>query len=125
MGNMTHRVLTGTGDWLFGHGLSNLAVDEEAIKYNIATRLREWKGNCFFNLDAGIDWQSRLDKNQKDNLIADISLMLSQIYGVTKVNSVDFSYDAKTRDIVISYNVDTIFSPNFEYKVALTTRLLD
>ena len=122
---MTHRILTGDGDWTFGHGLSDIAIDLDAIALNITAKLREWKGNCFFNLDAGIDWRLRLDKNQQDSLISDMSLLLSQTYGVTKVNSVSFSYGPAIRDITIQYNIDTVFSPGFQNKVALTTRFID
>jgi len=63
---MKHRALTSTGDWTFGNGRGNYAVDERGIEVNIATRINSWKNDCFFDFDAGIDWSIRLDKGQKD-----------------------------------------------------------
>ena len=68
MGNMTHRILTGDGDWTFGHGLSDIAIDLDAIALNITAKLREWKGNCFFNLDAAIDWRPAEPSTSPGNL---------------------------------------------------------
>ena len=86
---------------------------------DIATRLRSWRNDCFFDFDAGIDWVSRLDKGQKDNLINDIKKLLIQSYGVVKINSVTVSDNPVTRALIITYNVDTIYSESFTNQVAI------
>jgi len=116
---MKHRALNLTGDWIFGSGKANYATEEHAIELDIATRLRSWRNDCFFDFDAGIDWVSRLDKGQKDNLINDIKKLLIQSYGVVKINSVTVSDNPVTRALIITYNVDTIYSESFTNQVAI------
>lgn len=118
---MKFRSLTSTGDFTFGSGKANYATDERAIELNIATRIRSWKNDCFFDFDAGIDWVKRLDKGQKDNLINDLKTLLIQTYGVVKINSVDISEDTVTRALTMTYNVDTIFSESFTAAIAIAS----
>jgi len=117
---MKIRSLTTTGDWTYGSGKANYATDERAIELNIATRIRSWKNDCFFDFDAGIDWISRLDKGQKDNLVNDLKTLLIQSYGVVKINSVTLSENTLTRALTITYNVDTIFSESFTRQIAIS-----
>ena len=115
---MLFRALYGTGDWTFGNGVASYAADEQAIELNTATRLRSWKNDCFFDLDAGVDWVARLDKGQKNNLINELTGVLLQTEGVMKVNSVSVSEDGATRSLVITYSIDTIYSQSFIRSVA-------
>jgi hypothetical protein len=116
---MKFRAIDSTGDWTLGAGKANYATDERAIELNVLTRLRAWKNDCFFDLDAGIDWLARLDKNQKENLINEIKILLIQTYGVMKVYDVVLVEDRRTRAISLTYTIDTIFSKNFTRAVAL------
>ena len=117
---MKIRSLTPGGDFTFGSGKANYATDARAIELNIATRIRSWKNDCFFDFDAGIDWVSRLDKGQQDNLINDLKMLLIQSYGVVKINSVTLAENTLTRALTITYNVDTIFSESFTRQVAIS-----
>ena len=63
----------GTFEWCFGAGLSTYKTEEKAIEQDIESSLLEWKNNCFFALNHGIDWRTRLgSKNQKELLNADV-----------------------------------------------------
>ena len=117
---MIFRAIDGTSDWTFGAGKANYASDERAIELNIQTRLKSWINDCYFDLDAGIDWLARLDKNQKNNLVNDIKILLIQTYGVMKVyDDVVIVENRQTRAIGLTYTIDTIFSKNFTRAVAL------
>lgn len=118
---MKFRAIDSLGDWTFGSGKANYATDERAIELNIQTRIRSWKNDCFFDLDAGIDWYTRLDKNQKDKLINDLKILIIQTYGVMKITSLTVTQDAKTRGAVLSYSVDTIYSQSFIRSLALAS----
>lgn len=118
---MIFRTINSSGDWSFGRGVSGYASDEKAIELNIQTRLKSWKGNCFFDLDAGIDWSARLDKNQMAALVNELRAYIVQSYGVVAVNSVTVNHDTKTRAAVIQYNVDTIYSPSFTGAVRIAS----
>lgn len=120
---MIFRSLTASGDWTFGQGLSNYARNGQAIDFNIKTRLLSWVGNCFFALPDGIDWHTRLDKGQRQNLLNDLRAEILQSFGVVGINSFDFVFDARTRALIVSYNIQTIFSPSFQSQVAAAVGL--
>ena len=76
----------GTFEWCFGAGLSTYKTEEKAIEQDIESSLLEWKNNCFFALNHGIDWRTRLgSKNQKELLDADVIETISNRYGVYDV----------------------------------------
>ena len=116
---MKIRALSSTGDFTFGSGNANYATEECAIAQNIASRVRSWKNDCFFDFEAGIDWLNRLDKGQKDNLVNDINILLIQTEGVVKINSVSVNENRDTRALTMTYNVDTIYSQNFTNSLAI------
>lgn len=111
---MIIRKIDADNDWTFGQGLSNYAINEEAIDENIKTRLLSWIGDCFFALQDGIDWKQRLDVGQKDALEDEIRSLILQSYGVMGINSIDVVFNSLTRVIGITYNIQTIYSSSFE-----------
>ena len=115
---MDFRSLDPTGDWNFGRGKVDYALDERSIELNLLTRIKSWKGNCFFDWDTGIDWTARLDKNQKANLVAELKYLIIQSYGVVGVNSVTVG-EGSNRSVTVSIDVVTIFSPSFTSTVAI------
>ena len=114
---MIFRNLTSTVDWTYGAGFSSYATGEAAINLNIQTRLASWVGNCPWDLSAGIDWINRLDLNQAAQLRLDLAAVISLSYGVVNVTFVSASLDSKTRNFVVHYKIDTIYSQGFENEV--------
>ncbi len=110
---MIFRQLTANGDWLFGKGRNDYAINDNAIGLNIKTRILSWIGDCFFALADGIDWRSRLDKGQKDALLEELKSNILNAFGVVGINSVEALFDGNTRTIHITYSIQTIFSPSF------------
>lgn len=117
---MTFRKLDENGDWTFGQGLSNYEKDEAAIDLNIQTRLLSWVGDCFFDLQSGIDWKHRLDMGQAQTLVDEIKSNLISAYGVVAVNSLSADLNRVTRHINIQYNIQTFFSPSFQQSIIQT-----
>lgn len=111
---MIFRKVDASNDWGFGKGLSNYARDEEAVEQNIKTRLLSWVGDCFFALNEGIDWKSRLDVGQKASLEQELRAQILQSYGVIGVNSVDVVFSGTTRLFTVTYNITTFFSQSFQ-----------
>lgn len=111
---MIFRQLTASGDWTFGQGIGSYAVNEDAINLNIKTRLLSWVNDCFFALQDGIDWYGLLDVGQQANLVEAIKSNLMNAYGVIGINSVDAVFSGVTRKMSIQYNIQTIYSPQFE-----------
>lgn len=107
-----------TRDWQFGKGLSGYATAEAAIEENIQTRILSWTSDCFFALADGIDWRSRLDVGQQRALRDEIAALILKSFGVVAVNSVDMIFDAASRLETVKYNIDTIYSSNFQAAIA-------
>jgi hypothetical protein len=106
---MIIRNLDANGDWTFGSGISNYLTNNAAIGLNIRTRLLSWLNDCFFDMEAGIDWLNRLgSKNQRQLLEADLSRIIVQSYGVTGL--VSFDTVLVGRVFTANYSVNTIFS---------------
>ena len=106
---MIFRQLNKNSDWTFGKGLNNFAKEQEAIKLNIKTRLHEWKYNCFFDRQKGIDYYARLEKNQKEALKADITSIISSTDGVLSVLNLDVILDSQ-RKFTANYQIQTEYS---------------
>ena len=104
---MIIRSLTPSGDWTFGKGIQDFSKDLEAIKLNIKTRIKEWKGNCFFNLNSGPDWNSFLDIGTKNFLDRDVLRTILQSYGVLRIDS--YSSVLTDRSLAIQAEVATIY----------------
>jgi hypothetical protein len=109
------------GDWRFGRGQSDYALDEAAIEENIRTRLNSWVGDAFFALQEGVDWRNRIGVAQQDALVDEVKSVLLQSEGVVAINSVFSVFDPVTRNFTINYNVQTIFSPSFQAEIQQTS----
>ncbi|MCX5794964.1 MAG: hypothetical protein NTY77_05680 [Elusimicrobia bacterium] len=117
---MIFRNLDAGGDWTFGKGRSNYLREERAIEMNIRTRILSWKGNCFFDVDAGVDWRRRLDFGQLKNLPVEISILILQSFGVVDPGDVTATFDPETRRMAMTYaGVETIFGAKLSNTLAL------
>lgn len=110
---MIFRQITAQGDWLFGKGISGYARQEAAVELNIRTRLLSWKGNCFWALNDFVDWLSRLDKGQEDNLNRELQNVILQSFGVVAINSFVGRLNRKTRGYQVTFDIATIFGQSF------------
>lgn len=109
---MIFRNLDSNGDWTFGNGIGNYLIDDAAIGLNIKTRILSWLKDCFFDLNAGIDWANRLgSKNQRTLLEIDLRRIVLQSYGVTGIES--FNTQLVGRAFTANYTVQTIFSASY------------
>ena len=114
---MILRALSPTGDWTFGQGKQNYLSSQKAINQNIQTRLLEFLNNAFWNMNAGIDWTRLLGTpGTKQELTLTCRAIILQSYGVNSVNSIDSVYYGNTRNIILSYNINTIYTQNSSVK---------
>ena len=124
---MKFRGLDADSDWMIGQGFGSYAQEEAALALDIATRIRSWYGNCFFDPQNGVDWINRLEKNQVENLKLEIQAVILQTQGVIKINSMDLSFPfagdlwspGSARESILVYNIQTIYSPSFQKQVAM------
>ena len=117
---MIIRALDTNGDWTFGLGKQNYLFNQKAIMLNISTRLYEFVNDSFWNQNAGIDWARLLGTpGTQTELTLTVRSVVLQSFGVTAINSISSIYDEDTRNLVISMNINTIFTSNFGVQLAL------
>lgn len=97
-------------DWQFGHSQADFLVDCHAgVIQNIKTKLQEWKYNFFGNLQAGIDYRTRLGKRgQRQNLDTDIKDIITspdEVLALTKYES--FVND---RELTANFSIYDMYS---------------
>jgi hypothetical protein len=110
---MIIRKVDSENDWRFGKGKADYARDEQAIEQNINGRLLSWVGDCFWALNDGVDWKSRLDIGQEEALSEECKNIILSSEGVVGITSVVVSLGRDSRMISIAYDVDTIYSQSF------------
>lgn len=109
---MIFRGIDGTNDWAFGNGRQSYLTGEAAVAANIKTRLLVFLGECFFALDAGVDWWNLIggkNPQAQANIILQCRTVIINSEGVVRVNSVVPVMDSK-RKLTLTFNIDTIFS---------------
>lgn len=105
---MIVRALDSDGDWTFGQGIKNYLVNLDAIGQLIKTRLRSYLANCFFDLNAGIDWDLRLSqKNQQELLKSDTYKIIKDTDGVLGILSHELT--VANRRATIKTVVQTVY----------------
>lgn len=114
---MIIRALDDNGDWEFGKGKNSYKIQQNAIEQDIQTKIYEWKGDCFFDQNSGIDWINKLDKYQESNLVEEIKTLIVKCFGVVALN--DFSYTLQDRQIKMNYNIETIYSSSVQEQINL------
>ena len=107
---MRIRRLDSNNDWMFGRGTSNYALNDEAIKQNVASRLRSFKNDWLLDTDKNIDWLTILGQlNNEDTIRNEVQRVTLATEGVTEVVSIDIITDTNRHaDISIVFN--TVFS---------------
>lgn len=112
---MIIRALLG-GDATFGQGRENFLSGQNAIAENIQTRLYAFLRDCFFDIQAGIDWIRffSVPTSSQEIQLSCRGIVL-QSFGVVKVNNIFIS--TVNRKIFISLNINTIFTTNYQYNL--------
>lgn len=103
------RAIDANHDWTFGAGKSNYVANNAAIAQNINTRLSSFLGNCFFDLNAGIDWFNLLGNNNQTALNLAISTVILNTPQVTGIQQIAIALDV-LRNITVTYKVQTVYS---------------
>lgn len=112
---MNIRAIDANGDWQFGLGSESYNFGEAAIGENIKTRLLSFLNNCFFDMGAGIDWFTYFGvPGQAQKTLLNIQAVILQSYGVVKVNSLNLNLNERTRSALVTFDIQTIYSPSYQ-----------
>lgn len=108
---MSVRAIASDGDWTFGQGRQNYLTGEAEIDQDIATALRVFLGECFFDTTFGVDWWNLIGaKNSANAIVLQCRKVIAARKGVTRINKVTAARDTTTRGLRVSYNVSTVYS---------------
>ena len=116
---MITRGIDANGDWEWGNGFGSYRTEQQAVMQNIATKIREWYGDCFFEMGAGIDWLNRLAKISPDILRQELTALILKCDGVVDAEVTDAILVNRT--YTIQYSVTTIYSRSAQTQVANVT----
>ncbi len=111
---MIFRALGTDNDWTFGKGKENYLFDQNAVSLNIKTRLLSFLNDCFFDMEAGVDWFTYFGTpNKNEEIVLRTRAVILQSYGVVNVNSVSLVVNRVTRAALLTYNINTIYTINY------------
>lgn len=116
---MKIRNLNSDHDFTFGKGAQSYLNGEDAIGEDIDTYIKLWVGNCFFALQAGINWRQYLDKGQKAKLLGALQQGILSRFGVMGINQILPILDPFTRRLTVTYDVQTIYTQSFKNSVTI------
>lgn len=112
---------SGQEEFCFGHGYTDYKHEIAYVQQDIETALLEFKNDCFFKLNAGIDWKTRLGSHgQKEYLDEDIQNIVTKRDGVIYINN--FQSVVVDRVYTCTFEVFTVYSEesiNIEFTQAL------
>lgn len=106
---MTIRSVDSNGDWEFGKGRQHYRRGVEGLKIHLETRLKSWKGDCFFDLLGGVDYNNFLDVGTREFLERDIKRVILQTQEVLRINNFSSVLDRVERNLTITAEIDTIY----------------
>lgn len=106
---MIFRSLDANGDWMFGRGLSGFLAGRDAMIADIKTRTKQWKGECFFDLTSGVDWNNYLDIGTKNLLDSDLMRVWLLTNGVIRIDGYDSTLDTTSRQLTVTAALFTVF----------------
>jgi hypothetical protein len=107
---MTIRAIDQDKDWTFGSGRGSYKRDQLSLIQDLETKLKEFNNDCFFNIEAGIDWYNRIGTNRKKELQQDIKVLILQINGVTSIQDLQLDFNNTSRNLNLTYSITTIYS---------------
>jgi hypothetical protein len=111
---MRVRSIDTDNDWNFGKGRQSYVKDNTALMQNLKTRIQSFVGDCFFDTEAGVDWFNLLGSKDQENIVASIRKVIINTEGVTRINTIDVYTDAVTRNLQVTYNINTQYTSNVE-----------
>lgn len=108
---MSVRSIDENHDWNFGSGLQSYLRQNNEISQMVKTRLLSFLGDCFFDVEAGIDWLNLLGKYGEEKLLRSIKLTILDTEGVVGINS--FEVLKSGRNLTVKYDLRTIYSRSY------------
>lgn len=106
----TFRSLDAGLDWTWGSGRQNYATLENAINLDIATALKVFLGEIFWDTSVGVDWWNLLGGKDEQAIILQTRAVIIGREGVQRITSLLPVLDRRTRNLYLTYTVETKYS---------------
>ena len=106
---MIVRSLDVDGDWNFGKGKADYLRDNVAIGQISSTRLKCFLGDCFFDIEDGIDWWTLLGSKNEIGLTLAIKNRLLSTPGASRLFALSKVLD-DNRNLKLTYSLSTVFT---------------
>jgi len=96
--------LTSDNDWTFGKGKANHALNSEAIRQNVVTRLKSFANDWFLDISANIDWFNILgNKNNEQIIRSEVARIVLATDGVATLDKYELIVAEREANIVIEF----------------------
>lgn len=97
-------------DYSFGQGRANLATGLESVLQRCKTRLMQFQGEWFLDVNAGTAWAQVLSRRYNQSELHSLVLeRLKSTIGVQGVDSVSIHFDRVTRRASIYAEITTAY----------------
>ncbi len=97
------------GDWMFGRSTKDYALNEEAIRQNLVTRIKSFQNDWFLDSEAEIDWFNLLGrKGTQTEIEREIERVAIATEGILRVENLELI--KQNRSATIRMEVTTVFS---------------
>ena len=96
-------------NWVFGRGYNSYKGEKYAVEQDVKSALLEFENDCYFALNNGIDWLTRLGfTGQKELLDNDIQNVIINREGVLEIQN--FNSTNEYRNYTATCDIYTIYS---------------
>lgn len=96
--------VTPNNDWTFGKGKANNAVNSEAIRQNVAARIRSFANDWFLDISANIDWFNILGNKNNDQIIrTEVTRVTLSTDGVATLDKFELVVTDRDANIIIEF----------------------
>lgn len=111
------RAIDVNGEPLYGEGMLNYFTGNDAIAMDVVTRLRSVIGDCFFDLEANIDWDNILGSRnyKKERVDEDIKKVILATDGVASINSFSSYIEDRIYYAIFSISLDNGGNVNIKF----------
>lgn len=107
-------------DWRLGRGRASYITRSEAIRQNVATRIKSFRTDFFLDTDACIDWIDLLGrKGTKEEILRNIERVVLATDGVTNITALSIEVKTSTRNATIMLSFGTIFDENITDEIII------
>ena len=115
--------LDSNGDWCFGLSSADYLTGSDAIRQNVATRIKCFQDDWFLDMDSEIDWLSILgNKNNEQTIKREVERVARETEGVKEILKLDI-ISTTNRHAKIEIEFTTIYDEDFKIEVNIWLQL--